>query len=81
MGNRNITRPTEVCGELYKVRKMAKSLSKHHCYFSMLLIQDSRYKIQELYSQPHAGQRKEIGCSRQEHGVTDIQYKYEYMDK
>ena len=36
-------------------------------------IQDTRYKIQELYSQPHAGQRIEIGCSRQEHGVTDIQ--------
>ena len=35
--------------------------------------QDTRYKIQELYSQPHARQRKEIGCSRQEHGVTDIQ--------
>ena len=35
--------------------------------------QDTRYKIQELYSQPHAGQRKEIGCSRQEHGITDIQ--------
>ena len=33
----------------------------------------ARYNIQKLYSQPHVGQRKEIGCSQQEHGITDIQ--------
>ena len=44
-----LVRPTEVDVVKYKVRKMAKSLLKHHCYCPILLMQTTKTAVGKGY--------------------------------